>query len=535
MFPAAKWARAGLCGLLALAVAVIFGGCAGARPAGVAPAAPLVVTVDRGDIVSTLRVGAVIRARRVARLAFDLPPAGQARVKTVYVKAGQAVQAGQTLAALDTTDLQKEAAAAEKALQAAQRDLERVQAPAGEAELATARLNVIKARLDLLEAQRALERLQQPDISALQAKVEDAEHALALAQLDRELLEHSDDAGKALRDLEYTVAWQSRRLAELGDLVQRGRANLEQAAEYRTLQEQHSKTQSDLAALRRQTAAARASADAAVQRAAESLAQARKDLAAAGSIDPDALDIVRARDAVDAARLALARAEADEAKLKAGPDPDKLAQAQDEVTSKRRALDEARQALARAELKAPFAGVVADLNVQAGDTVSGRTVAATILDLSALQAVASVDEMDIMALRAGMSARITLETFPGEVFTATIDMLPLQGVAEGETLNYEVTLDFDHRGLPLRPGMSALVEFELARAVGVLRLPSMALQKTDAGYSAQLAGGRRVAVQVGLSDDAYTQILAGLNEGDQVIVPATAAGGSTISPGGARP
>jgi multidrug efflux pump subunit AcrA (membrane-fusion protein) len=79
--------------------------------------------------------------------------------------------------------------------------------------------------------------------------------------------------------------------------------------------------------------------------------------------------------------------------------------------------------------------------------------------------------------------------------------------------------------LPLLVGMTANVKIATGQAQNALLIPAMALQKVNGLYQVQVAdpadptaAPQAVPVEVGLSDGTYTQIVRGLNEGDQVVV-----------------
>jgi len=506
-----------------VACALVAGGCA-SQSAGQAADVAQSVAVERGDVIDRLLVGGQIAVMRRAKLSFDLPLGQQALLKTVEVQVGQFVEAGQLLATVDTTSLERAIRDAAADVQVAQREVERAATPPKASEVALARVAVTRARTDLRLAERALTKLQQPDLTELQDAVAEAEGALALAQLERRSAERRSDVGKAVRDLEYALAWQQRRQLELAELLQRGKANLEQIAEQRALTEQIRETHEALTLARAQARMILAHADAAIQKASEELARARQALTQAQA-GADAIELAKARDAVSQARLAVQQAEEAEARLKAGPDPDRLAKAQENLSERRRLLEEARAALARARLVSPFAGVISGLPAQAGEFISSRTVVAELEDLKTMVALVSLDETEVPRLREGLPVEISLDAFPGEKFRGTLGPLPLQGKLENGVLIFETPVYFAYGDLPLKPGMSVTLAIELGRVEGALRLPAMAIQSDAGGTFVQLAGppSRRQAVEVGVSDGVYAQIIAGLNEGDRVLLPAAPA------------
>jgi len=133
-------------------------------------------------------------------------------------------------------------------------------------------------------------------------------------------------------------------------------------------------------------------------------------------------------------------------------------------------------------------------------------------------AEASVDEGIVRKIRPGERVAVRAEA---------ADTGPLSGVvetvspaADPRTLGYAVKIRIDNPGDLLRPGMLARVTFPVQSRAGVLAVPNQALV-TDSGvqyiYVVENGVVRKTAVQTGISDDAVTEITAGISEGAQVI------------------
>jgi multidrug efflux pump subunit AcrA (membrane-fusion protein) len=104
--------------------------------------------------------------------------------------------------------------------------------------------------------------------------------------------------------------------------------------------------------------------------------------------------------------------------------------------------------------------------------------------------------------------------------------VPLQGTLQNDVMVYEVPLSLEGaEDLALRVGMTANVEVQTAQAENALLVPSIALQRNRGQYTVNVVNpadpdGAPIAtpVEVGLSDGAFTQIVQGLQAGDQVVV-----------------
>jgi HlyD family secretion protein len=164
--------------------------------------------------------------------------------------------------------------------------------------------------------------------------------------------------------------------------------------------------------------------------------------------------------------------------------------------------------------------------VAQGDVIASNTTILTVANLKALQVVASVDETTIRRVTADQGAQIAFDAFPGQTFRGQVLSVPLQGALQGGVMVYQVPISLvGAEKLPLLVGMTANVQIQVGRVTDALLVPAMALQKVSGRYQVLVPNTtdpkgepEAVPVEVGLSDGSYTQIVRGLNEGDQVLV-----------------
>lgn len=195
---------------------------------------------------------------------------------------------------------------------------------------------------------------------------------------------------------------------------------------------------------------------------------------------------------VSAAELDRARAEADAgAALVAAAEAGvrRLTQAQDAVA---RRLAEtvadamrATDVLAKTDIVAPIDGVVTRLPVQQGEMVvigiqnQPGTTLMTISDLSAIDAEVKVAEADVLRVRVGQTATVTLEAlpgvpFPGQVVEVGASALPVTG-SGAAAREFRVKVRLDKPGPLLRPGLTCDAEILTAEHQGVLVVPLQAV------------------------------------------------------------
>jgi len=221
------------------------------------------------------------------------------------------------------------------------------------------------------------------------------------------------------------------------------------------------------------------------------------------------------------AQAQVRQAEANLARARKGPSAEDIAAAQAQVDQARSALELARLRLNDAVLKAPFDGTVTAVSVEAGQLVTAGAPVVTLAKLESLHVSLTVDETDVARLQVGQPATITLDAFLGqELHGAVAEIAPVAMVQQG-VVTYNVRVDLARTELPIRPGMTANVNIEVARKENALLIPNRAVRFRDKQRVVDvLRDGRQVEVPVtvGLSNEQETEVLSGLSEGDQVVI-----------------
>lgn len=190
-------------------------------------------------------------------------------------------------------------------------------------------------------------------------------------------------------------------------------------------------------------------------------------------------------------------------------------------------IDNARAALERTQLRAPFAGVVAEINGELGEFVTPSPVgivtppAVDVVDTSCIYVTAPIDEVDAPRIREGMPARVTLDAFRERSFSAHVRRVApyvLEVEKQARTVEIEAELDATE-DRALLPGYSADVEVVLDERDAVLRIPTRVLLEGRRVYVFDSAAGqvRLREVTAGLSNWEYTEVASGLEAGELVV------------------
>jgi macrolide-specific efflux system membrane fusion protein len=190
---------------------------------------------------------------------------------------------------------------------------------------------------------------------------------------------------------------------------------------------------------------------------------------------------------------------------------------------------------------APIDGTVIQRKIEPGQSFTASDAVLVVADR--LQVEAQVDETDIAQIRPHLPARIVLDAYPGESVPGQVGAVAYEAKAVSNVTTY--TVDVVPARIParMRSGMTATVSFLIAGKDNVLLVPAHAL-RDEGGRKLVLVpdtngAPREQAVETGLSDGRQTEILAGLNEGDKVLIAQAkrdkrSGNASPLSPG-ARP
>ena len=208
-------------------------------------------------------------------------------------------------------------------------------------------------------------------------------------------------------------------------------------------------------------------------------------------------------------------------------------------------LENAQETLDDYSITAPISGEVVTKTAKAGDKIEGGSdgTLCVIYDLSYLEMTMSIDELDISDVAVGQEVQITADAVEGTTYTGVVTKVSVAGTTSGGITTYPVTVRIDETE-GLRPGMNVDAEIILESAEDVLAIPSGAVNRgntvlitADSPSAANAVDQKApegyvyVEVETGISDDSYTQVLSGLQEGDTVAYLQTASGSDGMAMG----
>lgn len=271
---------------------------------------------------------------------------------------------------------------------------------------------------------------------------------------------------------------------------------------------------------------------------------------------PTGSDLLVVRNAVENAQAALESAKTKRDQVLGGPPSSDVALQEQSVLQAEISLRRALNDQAGAVLLAPFDGVVGTITMNVGEPSGAGSV--ILLDPKAMQLNATAQEADVAKLKVGQNVNLTFDAYQGTAVTGRVaSIAPAADVVQGVP-SYAVIVEVVQaaaRGgsaIDLRAGMAGTAAVEIQRHENVLAIPARAVKRQGRAQVVQvlLPDGTEETrtIRTGASDGTFSQVLEGLQAGEQVVMPAAATtttsagatgtaapGTSGLAPGGGFP
>ncbi len=213
------------------------------------------------------------------------------------------------------------------------------------------------------------------------------------------------------------------------------------------------------------------------------------------------------------------------------------------VTSAQNDLNDAKSSAAKDTITSPINGIVAELDVKNGDSVTGGSTVAVIIDPTTMQTVTSVDELDISKVKVGQKAVVSLSAIPDKTFSGTVTQVDPIGSSSNGVATYSVTVAITNPA-NVKIGMTTNVEIitESKENTVVVSSGAILMKNGTKGYvlpastlfdssgksihlddvnTAELVRQYGKEVTIGLATTDQDEIVSGVSAGDQLAVPVT--------------
>jgi HlyD family secretion protein len=474
-------------------------------------------TIEQGSLSSTLSSSGNTRAGQSATIAWQT----SGKVGEVTLKAGEVVEEDQVLAALDPNTLTTDMIEAKQDLITAQQTLD---------DLQNSKLQQAKALQAVEDAQKALDGLKQTaaeQSSQAQLALANAQEALDEAIKTRNAMNypHSTDKltiEKAETDYLLAKAVYKDALQEYTYYQKKKLTNPDRVRALNNLVSARQKMQTAFATynwyLQSYTETEIAQADAAI-----AVAQANLETAQA---DWDSLKNGTSEAAIALAEATLADAQREWERVKDGA-------SEQDLTAAQFAVDAAQASIDYAELKAPFAGTITQVDVATADLVSKGDAAFRIDDLSSIYVDLSISEVDLESVKVGQQATVEFDAIADKVYNAEVTEIGMIPTVSNGVVNYTVTIRITDVDEAIRPGMTASVTIVIDQVDNALLVPNKAIRTSNGQKTVIiLFEGQQISVPVTvtLTGDSMSAVTSTqLKEGDTVVLSGTTASTTTTT------
>ncbi|MBR1601921.1 MAG: efflux RND transporter periplasmic adaptor subunit, partial [Synergistaceae bacterium] len=159
-----------------------------------------------------------------------------------------------------------------------------------------------------------------------------------------------------------------------------------------------------------------------------------------------------------------------------------LAEARAHVAQGKASVERARTNLNYTRITSPIDGIVVDRKVDVGQTVAASYQTPELFsiaqDLTKMQIETKVDEADIGNVKEGQTVTFRVDAFPDEIFNGKVVQVRISPSTTDSVVTYTVIINVDNKDFKLKPGMTANVSIETAKAENALRIPVAALRFT---------------------------------------------------------
>jgi HlyD family secretion protein len=192
-------------------------------------------------------------------------------------------------------------------------------------------------------------------------------------------------------------------------------------------------------------------------------------------------------------------------------------------------------------IRAPFDGIVGNVSLHIGDSVGQSTTIATLVTKNYISKI-SLNEVDAAKVSVGQAVKVSFNALPDLSLDGVVSDVDSVGTVSQGVVSYTVVISFNTDDTRVKAGMSINADIITSEKDSVLAVPNGAIKTVGNHSFVQIpavgvpvsVNGRvssvskitSVPVEIGLSDDTNTEIVSGLNQGDQVVIR-TIAGNST--------
>jgi multidrug efflux pump subunit AcrA (membrane-fusion protein) len=202
-------------------------------------------------------------------------------------------------------------------------------------------------------------------------------------------------------------------------------------------------------------------------------------------------------------------------------DPKTIETADNNLALKKAELDAAQTTLDHMEIKAPFSGIVIEMDAATNQPFHANDILFKLIDPKALEVIANVTEEDYPLLSVGQIAEIFFDARPDVTVRGKVSAIIPVRIEGSDSPQYNIYITLDEVPDGLADGMTADTAITIAKREDVLCLPRAVVRASasDTTFVKVWDGVQEMEkeIKVGLRGDTYVEIVSGLEEGEEVV------------------
>ncbi len=200
--------------------------------------------------------------------------------------------------------------------------------------------------------------------------------------------------------------------------------------------------------------------------------------------------------------------------------------AEENVKSSLKAYQNEKMDAGKRKVTSPISGTVNAVNIKNGDDLSklssgsSRVVPIIIGDMNTLKAQVQVNEVDIPNVSIGQKAQMTFSAIDDLVATGKVEKIDSLGTIVSGVVTFNVVINFDDLDPRIKPQMTVMASIVKETKQNVITVPNSAVKSEKGIYYVEILEGKsseKKRVEVGDSNNTQTEILSGIDEGDEII------------------
>jgi HlyD family secretion protein len=187
-------------------------------------------------------------------------------------------------------------------------------------------------------------------------------------------------------------------------------------------------------------------------------------------------------------------------------------------------------------ITAPLSGILSTLNIKKGDLIAPNQIIGTIITNQKIAKI-SLNEIDAAKVKVGQEAILTFDALPALKVKGKIIEISTLGKEEQGVVSYDVKISLEKENKEIKPGMSVNAEIVVDRKENVLLVPNSAIKSDRMEKYVEVVKNYEIErkklfepvaisqnliekryIKTGISNDEFTEVLEGLNEGEVIII-----------------